>query len=90
MTGDKPVEEETKINELVENLAKLLGIEGNLSIDEKIEKILEKIIYLTTVDSFNLGPREINKEKSLEIKEKMLELKEKFLTNKGEIKLGRL
>jgi len=86
MTGDKPVEEDTKINELVENLAKLLGIEGNLSIDEKIEKILEKIIYLTTVDSFNLGPKEINREKSLEIKEKMLELKEKFLTNKGEIK----
>ena len=86
MTGDNPSEEIQKLTELVDNLARLLGIEGELSLDEKIEKILEKIIYLTSIDSFNLGPKEISREKSLEIKEKMLELKEKFLSSKGEIK----
>lgn len=86
MTEEDKSEINAKLLELLNDLSKLLGIDESLGIDEKIEKILEKVVYYSSVNLFNSGIDQSDNSRKLEIKEKLLEIKEKFLLNRGELK----
>ncbi len=86
MTEEDQNELGAKLVELLDDLCKLLGIDESLGIDEKISNVLEKVVYYTSLGTFNSGSENSDNEKKLEIKEKLLEIKEKFLLNRGELK----